>query len=457
MKNIIISICFLAALTGKAQQKVFTEEELIKVVRSYHPVAKQAVLDVRIAEAEVTSARSGFDPVFSIDNGKKRFDGTTYYDQRQMEVKIPTWYGIDLYAGKENVAGSRINPEETKGTLSYVGFSVPLLQNLVMDKRRAALRQANIFRDLSEVQQKIVLNDLLQEAVKTYWKWWQYDNVNRLMEAALSNAEKRFVMVKAAYQLGDRPAIDTLEALTQIQSFLIKQNEAATELIKSRLQLSAFLWTGNEQQYDLPADVIPQNWSNENTTALEAFLYAAGKHPELMQYGFKLGALKIDRRLKFQYLLPEVKLKYNQIGYDLSKTVNNPWFDNNYRSGISLSIPLRLSEGRGEYRKATLKLDKTLLEQTNKQVQVSNKIRQYYTEWQQTSAQASLQNGLVANVVALQTGEETRFANGESMLFMINTRELRTIEAQQKLIEIQSKNRNALTDLKWSAGLFGNL
>lgn len=433
------------------------EEELIKVVKTYHPVAKQAVLDVRIAEAEVTSARSGFDPVFSIDNGRKLFDGTTYYDQRQMEVKVPTWYGIDLYAGKENITGSRINPEETKGTLSYVGISVPLLQNLVMDKRRAALRQANIFRDLSEVQQRNVLNDLLQEAVKTYWKWWEYDHINRLMEAALFNAEKRFVMVKAAYELGDRPAIDTLEALAQIQSFWIKQNEAATELIKSRLQLSAYLWTESEQQYDLPDDAIPQNWSNEHTPALEVFIYSAGTHPELTQYEFKLDALKIDRRLKFQYLLPEINLKYNQIGYDFSKTVNNPWFQNNYRSGISLSIPLRLSEGRGEYRKATLKLDKTLLEQTNKQVQVTNKIRQYYTEWQQTNAQASLQSGLVANVVALQKGEETRFANGESALFMINTRELRTIEAQQKLIEIQSKNRNALTDLRWSSGLFGNL
>lgn len=444
-------------MNGKAQQKVFTENELISVVKTYHPVTKQAVLDVRIAEAGITSARSGFDPVFSVDNGKKIFDGTTYYNQRQMEVKIPTWYGIDLYAGKENITGSRINPEETKGALNYVGFSAPLLQNLVMDKRRAALRQANIFRNLSEVQQRIVLNDLLQEAVKTYWKWWEYDNVNRLMEAALSNAEKRFVMVKAAYQLGDRPAIDTLEALTQIQSFRIKQNEATTELIKSRLQLSAFLWTANEQQYDLPVDIIPQNWSNENTTALEAFLHAAATHPELMQYGFKMDALKIDRRLKFQYLLPEVNLKYNQIGSDLSKTVSNPWFRNNYRSGISLSIPLRLSEGRGEFRIATLKLDKTLLEQTNKQVQVTNKIRQYYTEWQQTSAQASLQSGLVANFVALQKGEEIRFANGESALFMINTRELKTIEAQQKLIEIQSKNRNALIDLKWSSGLFGNL
>ncbi len=457
MKTIIVSICFLAVLNGKAQQKVFTEEELIKVVRAYHPVAKQAVLDVRIAEAEVTSARSGFDPVFSVDNGRKLFDGTTYYNQRQMEVKIPTWYGIDLYAGKENITGSRLNPEDTKGTLNYVGFSAPVLQNLVMDKRRAALRQANIFRDLSEVQQKIVLNDLLQEAVRTYWKWWEYNNVNRLMEAALFNAEKRFLMVKAAYQLGDRPAIDTLEALTQIQSFRIKQNEAMTDLIKSRLQLSAFLWTGNEQQYDLPADVMPQNWSNENATALEAFLQAADTHPELLQYGFKMDALKIDRKLKFQYLLPEVNLKYNQIGYDLSKTINNPWFQNNYRSGISLSIPLRLSEGRGEYRKATLKLNKTLLEQTNKQVQVTNKIRQYYTEWQQTSAQASLQSSLVTNVIALQNGEETRFTNGESALFMINTRELRTIEAQQKLIEIQSKNRNALTDLRWSSGLFGNL
>ena len=454
MKVIICIFFIIPALLCKGQKKFFTEEEFITVIKKYHPVAKQATIDVRIAEAEVTSSRGYFDPVLSMDNARKESGGINYYNHTQTEIKIPTWYGIDLYAGRENITGNRINPEETNGSLTYVGFSFPVLQNLMIDKRRAALKQAKIFRDLSEVQRSIAINDLLSEAIKAYWDWWEQYHINQLMESSLQNAEKRFAMVKTAYQLGDRPAIDTLEASTQIQSFVIKQNEAFTSLIKANLQLSTFLWTESQVQYSQPADVIPQEWSTNEIVTLDGLLKAVNFNPELTQYQFKLNAREIEKRLKFQLLLPEVNLKYNQTGYNFSKTVNAAWFQNNYRFGVSFLVPLRLSEGRGEYQKAKLKIEHTRLELVNKQAQIYYKMKAYYTDWQQTEAQLSMQNSLVANITALQKGEETRFFNGESSLFLINARELKTIETKQKLIELKSKNRKALVSLKWSAGLF---
>lgn len=456
MKLITFVFFIFSVLLCRGQKKFFTEEEFIAVIKKYHPVAKQATLDVRIAEAEITSSRGYFDPVLSMDNARKEWDGTTYYNQRQTEIKIPTWYGIDLYAGKENITGSRTNPEETKGSLTYVGFSLPLLQNLMMDKRRAALKQAKIFRDVSEVQRRIFVNDLLLEAIKAYWDWWEQYHINQLMQSSLQNAEKRFAMVKSAYQLGERPAIDTLEAFTQIQSFAIKQNETFTALAKAHLQLSTFMWTENQLQYELPTNVVPQEWSANKILTLDGLLKAANLNPELIQYQFKLNSQEIDKRLKFQLLLPQVNLKYNQIGYNFSKTVNAAWFQNNYRFGVSFYMPLRLSEGRGEYQKAKLKIEQIRLEQLNKQVQIYNKVKAYYTEWRQTRAQLSMQNNLVANTIALQRGEETRFFNGESSLFLINSRELKTIETTQKLIELKSKNLKAFVSLKWSAGLIGD-
>ncbi|HEU0112228.1 MAG TPA: hypothetical protein VFQ73_15245 [Flavisolibacter sp.] len=64
-----------------------------------------------------------------------------------------------------------------------------------------------------------------------------------------------------------------------------------------------------------------------------------------------------------------------------------------------------------------------------------------------------LQDNLVRNFSGLQRAEETRFSNGESNLFLINARELKTIESEQKLIELKSKNRMAYVKLQWSAGL----
>ncbi|CAA9504110.1 MAG: Multidrug efflux protein, outer membrane component [uncultured Segetibacter sp.] len=456
MKPLIIVTFLLLASLCKAQEKIFSEEEFTAVLKKYHPVARQAELDVKIAQAELLSTRGAFDPVLKMDNARKEFNGINYYDDRVAEIKIPTWYGIDLHAGKENITGSRINPEQTKGSLTFIGFSVPLVQNLLMDKRRAALKQAKIFRELSEAERRIVLNNLILEGLKAYWDWWEQFQINGLMQAALENAEKRFKMVKTAHHLGDRPAIDTLEALTQVQSFLVKQNESYTALIKTQLELSTFLWAENQLQYDLPNDVAPHQFTINEFFTMDALIKSTQLHPELVQYQFKLKGLEINRKLKFQSLLPQFNLKYNQTGYSIGKTVNSPWFENNYRFGISFSMPLRLSEGRGEYQKARFKIDQARLEQVNKQVQLYNKVRQYYTEWQQTHKQLSVQNALAANIAALQRGEETKFFNGESSLFLINARELKTFEARQKSIELTAKNRKALISLKWSAGILDN-
>ncbi len=172
-----------------------------------------------------------------------------------------------------------------------------------------------------------------------------------------------------------------------------------------------------------------------------------------MQYDYQLKGLQIDKGLAFQSLLPELKLKYNQTGYNLSKTVNAPWFNNNYRLGVSFSIPLRLSEGRGSYQKAKLEIESTRLNQANKQVQLYTRVKQFYTEWQQTEAQLSLQSKLLANTIALQKGEEIRFNNGESSLFLLNAREQKTIEAEQKLVELKAKAEKAAISVKWSAGI----
>ena len=455
MKTLVATIMICWSVSGSSQPSILSEEAFEVIIKKYHPVLKQASLDVQIAEAGITASRGKFDPVLNAGNAQKKLDGLGYYNQSQTEIKIPTWYGIDLYAGKESLTGSRLNPEETKGTIHYVGVNLPLLQNLLMDKRRATLQQAKIFRDLTLVQQKTAQNNLLQEALIAYWEWWEaYHNLQLVIQAQ-ANAGKRFMMVKTAYRLGDRPAIDTLEALTQLQSFGIRQSEAYMQFQNKGIQLSTFLWTEKEVQYELPAAVMPQDWKPSEMSLLDGLLFSARSHPELRVYEYKLATLKVDRQLKFQELLPQVNLKYQQLGRDVSATFKNAWFENDYRFGISLSVPLRLSEGRGSYRQAKLKLAQAALEQTNKRVQILAKVKQAYVEWQQTNEQARQQESLVNSTISLQKGEELRFSGGESSVFLMNARELKSIEMQQKLIEIKSKTRKALIKLNGAAGLYG--
>jgi outer membrane protein TolC len=456
MRQVLMVILTILSFSAYGQ-KQFSETDLIASVQKFHPVAKQALLDIRMAAANVTASRSHFDPVLNLNNSRKEFDGITYYDQQWGELKIPTWYGVDVYTGIEKAEGIRINPEETKGRVNYIGVSVPLLQNLLIDKRRAAVQQAIIWRDQSEVSRRTVLNNLLQEALISYWEWWGQYHSLQIIQSSLENANRRFQMVKTMYRLGERPAIDTIEALTQVQILEQYANEALIKLIKSRFYLSTFLWKENNVPYDLPEDVIPKASPSESQPGLDSLLLLLGLHPSLLEYDFKLESLQIDKRLKFQLFLPEVDVKYQQLDRNFSGAVKGALFQNNYRYGFAVSVPLRLSEARGAYQSAKLKIEQVKLSQSFKRIELQNKVKSHYAEWVQTISLQERQKNLISNYTALQKGEEIRFTNGESSLFLINSREQKTIEAQQKLISLNAQKQQARVNVYWAAGILASI
>lgn len=462
--RLIIFYFFLSLSTVEAQDSLRTlsAQQVAEIVKRFHPVAKQAAILIEKAKADILIARGSFDPLIYNSLAQKTFDGTDYYQYNRPELSIPTWFGVELYAGLEKLSGSRTDPTETTGETSYFGLSVPLAKNLLMDKRRAALQTAKIFRQASDVERRNIVNNLLLDAMKSYWYWIQYYQVYRILNDAVLVNEKRFQLVKSGYRLGDRPAIDTTEALTQLQSFQVMRENAWMQYQNAGLELSVFLWEPNDQPYVLPPDVIPAedkvltDISSSSLPVLNELTDAARRnHPELLLYNYKLDALNIEKKLKFQQLLPTLDFRYNQLGkgYDILKTATGPLFENNFQYGLTFGIPLRLSEGRGEYRKAKLKITETRLELGLKQVQIENKVKSYFNELVALKNQVSIQEKAYQNYVALQRAEETRFQIGESSLFLINARENKALEALQKLQELRTKYLVTVNALQWAAGL----
>ncbi|HMU71379.1 MAG TPA: TolC family protein, partial [Ferruginibacter sp.] len=384
-----------------------------------------------------------------------------YYSYNRPEISIPTWFGIEVKAGLEYLSGNRTDPVDTKGESSYLGISVPLAKNLLMDKRRAALQSAKIFRQASVAERRNMLNQLMLDALKSYWSWVKEYQLYQVMNEAVAINESRFRWVRSAYQLGDRAAIDTTEVLAQWQQFELLRSQAWLNFQNAGLELSVYLWTAGAQPYELPSNIIPQeplrdiSVMNQPVPVLNELLNAAvSNHPELRLYQYKLQALNIERKLKFQELLPMVNFRYNQLGrgYDVWKTATNPYFENNYRYGLSISIPLRLSQGRGEYKKARLKINYAELELEQKKRQVENKVRSYFNELLALKEQVKWQEQSWRNYLQLQRAEELRFRSGESSLFLVNARETKALEALQKLLELKAKYFVSENTVRWAAG-----
>ena len=463
MRKILLVIgAFVVFQTASANDsiKIFSLEEYLQVIKKYHPVARQSNLQIDKAKASLTVARGSFDPLLSSNGSNKTFDGQNYYQHTNTQLSIPTWYGIELQGGIEYLGGTKTDPQETTGKTSFAGISIPIAKNLLMDKRRAALQQAKIMLQASEQERRNMLNDLMMEAIAAYWQWVEYYFVFKTYNDVIELNNKRVGLVKAAYQIGERPAIDTTEAIAQLQQFEYLRNEAMLNWQNAQLLLNTFLWKENNQLVELPHLVVPDKKievlpDEVSFPQLETMLGDSKKnHPQLSMYDFKLKMLDVDKKLKFQELLPKVDLKYNLLGkgYQLTPMLTQALFDNNYKAGFSISVPLRLSQGRGEYKQAKLKITEMKYEQSLKETVVHNKIRMYYNELVNYKTQVNLLQRSYTNYQRLQQGEETRFFAGESSLFLLNSRENKTLETRIKFIETVIKFSKANYSLKWAAG-----
>lgn len=436
-------------------------KEFTAIVLKYHPIAKQANIQIEQAKQDLRITRGAFDPTLNYKIAEKTFDGSSYYAYKQPTLTIPTWFGINLQTGTEELNGNRTNPTQTLGQSSFLGVEIPLGRDLLTDKRRTDLQNAKIARQASYTERRKMLNDLLLEAYQRYWDWWQANRILTITEQALQVASKRLDFVRASVRIGERPAIDTTEALAQLQLFEVQLNNAQLSLQNSWWELSQYCWQENQTPYLLPATCTPGKNEYEeymlaqNLTTEDSFLMAArNNHPELMLYNFKLNSLELEKRFRMQQLLPKASFQYNFLEKGFQWTApKSVLFENNFQYGLSFSIPLRLSQERGEYKKVRYTIQSTQLEQDLKKVQIENKIRASFFEVENLRIQVNTQTKALQSYQALLRGEEIRFRAGESSLFLVNARENSVWIAAQKLEEIKAKYLIAFQKLFWSAGL----
>lgn len=457
---ILFNVLLLSATYANDSTKILSYKSFLEIVKQYHPVAKQAGLQIDKANASLLIAKAGFDPILQTGGANKTLDGINYYRSNQVELSIPTWYGISLQTGIEYLGGARNNPDQTLGQSSFAGIQISLAKDLLMDKRRAALQDAKIMQQAAEQEKRKMLNDLLMDATNTYWNWVQSYYVLQSYNEVIALNRKRCALVINAYKLGERPAIDTVEAIAQLQQFEYLQNEAWLNVQNSSIALSGYMWTNQEKSFDWDNAIVPDKkmeelFNNFQFPEMNGLLDDIKKtHPELNLYALKIKSLGIEKKLKFQDLLPKLDLKYNQLGknYNIAATTVKTLFDNNYRFGIQFSMPLRLSQGRGAYKLAKIKITETTWQQRQKEIDITNKVNSYYNQLVNYKNQVDILKRNYDNYLRLQKGEEMRLLNGESSLFLVNSRENKSLETWIKLTEQTIKLNKTVWSLEWMAG-----
>lgn len=420
-------------------------EEYLGYVKKYHPIAKQAELNIAVGQANLMKARGGFDPKVEVDYDRKKFKGTEYWDLLNATFKIPTWYGIELKANFEQNEGDFLNAERTVPTdgLFSAGVSFSVARGLLINERMAMVRKAKFLREQTKADRDLAVNQVLFNASVSYFNWLQAYNEQQIYSNFLENARIRFEGVKQSALAGDKAAIDTVEAKITYQNRALSLEQANIKLAKRRLALSNFLWV-NDVPVELQPTIRPQTALSEQEVdmllEIESFqpeLFALETHPKLRSMNFKIEGLRVDKRLKANKLLPRIDLQYNFLTEtpEIARSFNTA----EYKGGVIFRFPLFLRKERGDLKLAKLKLQDATYDFQSTELQLQNNLSALSQELASFDRQNTMVNDIVINYETLLAAEERKFSFGESSLFLVNSRENKLIESTLKQNELQNK------------------
>lgn len=432
-------------------------ETYLDWVQSYHPISAQADIILTMGDMEVRTARGGFDPLLYGNLDEKSYDEKSYYNKKEAGISIPTWAGIELNGAFEQNTGQYLNPENSvpSGGLLSAGASINLGQGLILDDRRAWLRKAQIYQQSTESERISLLNELYLQATDAYWNWSLAFANRQLQAEGVELAEVRFRGVRISYEQGDFPAIDTVEAATQLLNRQYNLQKAENELFVRTQDLNNFLWDETGNPIALNLGTIPESLQPDEPLVLnqaELRTLVSG-HPELMIADYELASLDVERRLKAQQILPVVKLKYNFLSEEFNQFEQAGFYENNYKWGLSVYTPLMWRKARGQTRMAEAKIDFKQNSRELKEIQLRTKLENELNGWEAINAQI---NTYARNVIALEMllqGEVRRFQIGESSLFLVNAREVTLFNARVTLNELFSKRKIVYAKSRFAAGV----
>jgi outer membrane protein TolC len=418
--------------------------EFIDGILKNNPLARRADNEKKYAELQLKAARGSYDPFLSGSYGHKQFNGSNYFTALNGEIKQPVFTNQYLKIGYDFASGSNINPELSTPSqgLPYLGVEVGILQGLAIDKRRADVLKSRAYLNYYTAEQQIQLNNLLYESSQRYFEWLFSAKQIALNNYFMDAARKRLEGIEALAALGERATVDTVEAAIFYQTRLLDLQNAIMENQKSTNDLSGFIWQNNMASQIgnnyLALDSLEIYYEKAKNALNENLNVSDAQNPILSKYVAYQKVLDTDVRLKKEMIKPVLNLNYNFLSN--SAVAYNPAFsNNNYKWGLNLSFPLLLRNPTNEYKMSKVISDNNSQELRNKNNEINFKVNAMRQTISILAQQLVNAERSVNYSKLLLDAEKLKFQNGESSLFMLNTRENKLLEAELKLAEYKLK------------------
>jgi len=430
-------------------------EDVVSAVYASYPSLDAVSRERQIAAAEQLAAMGQFDVNLV---GESIAQPMGYYKNYRSGIgfKQYTWGGGETFTGYR-IGRGYFEPwykerQTNDGGEFKTGFAVPFLRDRAIDKRRAAVFQAQLNRRAAEPKYQAEVIETVLAASITYWDWVAAGQRARIARQMLDLATERQAGMEKRAARGDIAGIELVDNERTIVARRTKQVEAELKLQQSAIKLSLYLRDPAGTPLLADADQLPREFPEIKqpipADATELIEVALDRRPELrlLQLDQQSQELKMQQAANLSLPAFDGLMTASQdVGAPYSPLRDKSPFE--LEAGVVLDVPLQRRQAQGDFQAAREKL-----------AQIGAKRR--YAEQSIAAEVQSALAGIDANLKAIANAREAadlarqvaeaerkKLAQGDSNVLNVNLRELATAEADLLVVDSELNYRIALAML----------
>lgn len=438
--------------------------EVLQSVEEHFPLLLAAELERAVTSGQRLAALGVFDLNL---RARHLTQGGTFPSNRfDVAVEQPTLFGPSLVAGYRVGVGDFPvyygDRQTAQGGEFRAGLLLPLLRDLPIDRRRAALRQAQVTEALADPAVQRARIDYFRAATRAYWNWVaageQYfvaDNLLRIARERQAGLEEQFKQG----QVAEFVVIDNRRLVVEREGGVVS---AERRWQQTGFDLSLFLRdpAGNPTvpaggrlprllPRSEPAPPDPGQLPEEIETA-----YAL--RPELIRFQLLKERATIELRLAENLTLPALNAGVyaaQDVGEGKKSTGSLALDRSTVEGQVSFEVPLQRREARGRTQAANATLMQLLAQERFARDQIGAEVQDAVSNLDRTARRLALarEEQRIAQRVADLEGE--RYRKGQATLLELNLREIAAAGAQAKVVEALADYFRALADYRAALGL----
>jgi outer membrane protein TolC len=184
----------------------------------------------------------------------------------------------------------------------------------------------------------------------------------------------------------------------------------------------------------------------------------SGSTPTCSRWTGRVEQAAQQRRFALQQVIPFAEAELSSLGTRQGAALDSPFAaDDDYKAGLTVRTPILFLKERGRLNSASLRLEQQEVERARVRREIAYAVRVAVNDLATTGRLLGIQSATVAQARLLRDGEQRKFENGESTLFLVNARERLVLDEQLKLAALEAKALSARAELAVSVGDSGDL